>query len=96
MQRQKPAFQKYIFVCENARAGGASCCGPAATGFVEYLRQYIKSKGLAGTIRVSRTGCLDVCANGPNIVVFPDNVWYAGVTRADLDAILREQVDPLT
>lgn len=95
MNRQIPAFEKYLFVCENVRGGGKICCGPKSEGFVAYLKEYVNTKGLARRIRVSRTGCLDVCAKGPNILVYPDNVWYSAVTRADLDRILREQVDPL-
>ncbi|MBI4366107.1 MAG: (2Fe-2S) ferredoxin domain-containing protein [Deltaproteobacteria bacterium] len=95
VERQAPRFQKYLFVCENIREGGKTCCGPKSEGFVTYLKEAVKAKGLAGEIRVSRTGCLDVCAKGPNILVYPDNVWYSAVTRDDLDTILREQVDPL-
>ncbi|MBI2346656.1 MAG: (2Fe-2S) ferredoxin domain-containing protein [Deltaproteobacteria bacterium] len=95
MERRTATFQKYLFVCENVRDGGRVCCGPRSTGFVEYLKNYVKTKGLARKVRVSRTGCLDVCAKGPNILVFPDNVWYSAVTREDLDQILREQIDPL-
>lgn len=93
MNRQPPQFQKYIFVCENVREAGKTCCGPRSEGFREYLKNYVKGKGLARFVRVSKAGCLDVCAKGPNILVFPDNVWYSGVTQGDLDAICHEHVD---
>jgi (2Fe-2S) ferredoxin len=36
---------------------------------------------------VNRTYCLKHCSRGPVVAVQPDNVWYAGVTDADLAEI---------
>lgn len=96
MKKQTAPCKKYLFICENVREGGKACCGPRAEGFREYLKEYVKSKGLARTIRVSKAGCLDLCGQGPNVLVQPGNVLYSCVTREDLDQILREEVDPLT
>ena len=32
------------------------------------------------------------CATGPMIVVYPENIWYAGVTLDDVDEILEKTV----
>ena len=39
-------------------------------------------------IRANKSGCLDQCEHGPNVVVYPDGVWYGGVTEADVDEIV--------
>lgn len=94
MKIQAPAFRKYIFVCENLREGGEACCGPNAMGkgYVERLKEEVKKRGLKGKVRVSRTGCLDSCAQGPNIVVYPEGRWYSQVQESDLIAIIEQEL----
>ncbi len=90
MKKENLPFKKYIFVCVNERDEGA-CCGLAGGAQIrEQLKQLIKDKGLKGTVRVSQSGCMDQCVKGPNVMVFPDNIWYAGVTTADIPRILEE------
>jgi (2Fe-2S) ferredoxin len=36
--------------------------------------------------------CFGLCSEGPNICVMPDNIWYRGVTPADLPAIIDRHV----
>ena len=88
MQAGPPAFKKYIFVCENERAEG-DCCSTAGQNIREKLKQLVKDKGLAKKIRVSRAGCLDVCSEGPNVLLMPDNIWFKKVTEKDVEDILR-------
>ncbi len=87
MQSSRPAFQKYIFVCENEREAG-KCCAPDGKRLRDDLKKKIKDKGLASKIRVSRSGCLDVCAEGPNVLLMPDNIWFKHVGEGDIDAII--------
>ena len=35
-------------------------------------------------VRVNKAGCFSQCGHGPMIVVYPENVWYAGVQESDL------------
>ena len=92
MVRKGPIpFQKILFVCTNVRDGGEACCGKRDSAAIrEQLKQQVKARGLAGRIRVSQSGCQDRCAQGPNVMVFPDNVWYAGVTVTDVPRIIAE------
>jgi len=88
MEVTAPQFKKYIFVCENERDSGV-CCAPEGMKIRESLKKAVKERGLASKIRVSRTGCLDVCAKGPNVLIMPDNIWCKGVSPGDLDEIIR-------
>jgi len=47
---------------------------------------------LRGRIRVNSAGCLDQCAAGVTIVVYPEAVWYGGVTLADVDELFHEHI----
>ena len=94
MQAGPPAFKKYIFVCENERAEG-DCCGAPAQKLREKLKQLVKDKGIAQKVRVSRSGCLDVCSEGPNVLLMPDNIWFKDVTENDAETILKKAVEGL-
>ena len=37
---------------------------------------------------LERAGCLGLCAQGPNVMLYPQSVWFSGVTPADLPEIL--------
>ena len=56
--------------------------------FVQLVNQY----GLKGKVRANKTGCLDVCEIGPNVVIYPDNIWYTGVKVEDVDEIFERSV----
>ena len=54
----------------------------------EQLKSAVKERGLAGQIRVSRSGCLDVCSEGPNVLLMPDDIWFKRVAASDVEAIV--------
>lgn len=81
-------FDKYILVCENERTDGKACCMPQGLHIREALKSLVKSKGLADRIRVSRSGCLDVCADGPSVLIMPDNVRLKAVGQNDIERVL--------
>ena len=45
-----------------------------------------------GGVRVNQAGCLDRCAGGPVMVVYPEAVWYTYVDKADIDEIIERHV----
>ena len=56
------------------------------------LKAGAREAGLAGRVRVNHAGCFSQCGNGPMAVVYPDAVWYAALTPADADEIVREHL----
>ncbi len=90
-----PPFARHVFVCENRRPAGhpKGCC--AEKGSLE-LRQALKAAigeaGLAGEVRANSAGCLDACEYGASIVVYPEAVWYGGVTLADVPEIVQSHL----
>lgn len=84
-------FRKHLFVCTNARAADhpRGCC--ASKGSAEVagaLKKAAYDRGLKGAVRVNKSGCLDACEEGISAVVYPDGVWYRGVTLADVEEIV--------
>lgn len=77
-------FERHVFVCTT---GGTCPTQGDVDGFVKSLRAVVARAGLHAEIRVNKAGCLAQCGNGPMIVVYPENVWYAGVQASDLEEI---------
>lgn len=93
MNKKPVPFAKTVFVCTNAREGGRVACGNPGRGGLELceaLKHAVKEKGLKGRIRVARSGCLDLCEQGPNAFVYPGGEWLSGVTAADVPAIIEK------
>ena len=83
-------YQKQIFVCVNRRETGASCDPRGGSVIRERLKNYVKENGLKGRVRVSQSGCMDLCSQGPNVMVFPDNEWFCGVTPEDVPKLIEK------
>lgn len=97
MEKRCQPHKRIVFVCTNQRAPGERVCCADRGGaeLRDRLKAMVKERGLRGRIRVSQSGCLDRCEDGPNIMVFPDNVWYAGVRPDDLNVILEDAIASL-
>jgi len=44
-------------------------------------------------VLITDSGCLGPCFDGPNAVVYPDGVWYAGLTADDAAALADHLID---
>ena len=90
-----PKFEKHIFICGNQRPPGAPrpCCDPQGQAELQKsFKEKLAARGLKGKVRANQSGCLDQCEHGPNLVVYPDAVWYGGVTLADVDEIIESHI----
>lgn len=90
-----PRFEKHIFICGNQRPPGhpRGCCDPTAEARLQKVfKQKLTERGLKTRVRANQSGCLDQCEHGPNLVVYPDGVWYGGVTPADVDEIIESHI----
>ena len=86
-------YRKTVFVCTHSREDGRiSCANPGRDGanICEALKNAVKEAGLKKQVRVARSGCLDLCEKGPNILLYPENEWLSGVTLADVPEIVKK------
>lgn len=96
MEQGSVPYQRILFVCINKRDPGQVCCAHRESEAIAVsLKARIKELGLARHVRVSTSGCQDLCAKGPNVMVFPGNVWYQGVTQQDVEGIVQETIKGL-
>ena len=85
------SFEHHIFVCENRRPPGSprGCCAEKGSEEIRKLfKKECAKRGLKGRVRANMAGCLDQCANGVTVVVYPEQIWYGKVTVADVPEIL--------
>src|SRR5215475_3738927 len=82
-------YRCHVFVCTS----GDTCPQQGdVEKFVKVLRAGAVQAGKQVEVRINKAGCFSQCGHGPMIVVYPENVWYAGVQESDLDEILTSHI----
>lgn len=90
-QPLKSYYERHVFFCLNERKEGEACCARyQAQQAFDHCKTRVKAAGLAGPgqVRVNKAGCMDRCAAGPVLVVYPEAVWYTYLDTADIDEIV--------
>ena len=91
-----PKPEHHVLVCLNARPPGnpkGSCAEKGSEEVFDRLKSMVKERGLGQRVIVNRTNCLKHCSRGITVAVYPDNVWYARVTAADLPEIVEAHLE---
>ncbi len=69
----------YVLVCQNV-----DCKARGSGELLEKLTQRLKDRG---DVEVKPYMCFGACQAGPNIVLYPQKVWYCGVKQGDVNEI---------
>jgi sirohydrochlorin cobaltochelatase len=80
-------LRKHVLVC-----GNVDCAERGSLAVIDELRRLIKQAGIAADVRVTRTGCMGRCGEGPTLVVYPDGVWYRGVVDAHAALLVEDHL----
>jgi (2Fe-2S) ferredoxin len=87
--KKESPYLCHIFVCTNDRNGKRKSCADNDSRLVRSnLKEAVNNKGWKGKVRVSQSGCLGLCANGSNVIIYPQNIWFAGVLPEDVEEIM--------
>lgn len=81
-------YPRQLFVCTY----GAWCRIDGSEEIRAKLKDAVKAARLQNDVRVTKSGCLGQCGNGPMAVLWPDNVWYCKVKLGDVDELVEEQI----
>jgi (2Fe-2S) ferredoxin len=90
-----PHLERHVFVCTNRRDPGnpKGCCAEkGAEEIRETFKKELAERGLKSRMRANAAGCLDQCAFGPVVVVYPEQVWYKVPTPADAIEIIESHL----
>jgi (2Fe-2S) ferredoxin len=91
-------IRHHVFVCT-----GKSCSARDSADVLEALESDLKERGLLfgreakgknphGSVIVTSCASVGFCSIGPAVMVYPDGVWYAQVTTADVREIVEEHL----
>lgn len=86
-----PPFRYHVFACEQRKPDGLPCCSARGSiAVIDALRREVAAQGLLDKVQVTACGSIGLCERGPNLVVYPEGVFYSGVQVADVAEIVRE------
>jgi len=87
-------FRLHVFVCDQRKPEGVPCCAAKDSGkVIEALRREVNARGLEDEVQITTCGSLGLCEHGPNMVVYPDGIWYSGVRPEDVAEIVASHFD---
>ncbi len=86
-------YQRHVFLCI-----GEDCCSRAdGEAAWEVLKAELKTHKLSlatspAACYRTKVGCLRVCAGGPILVVYPEGIWYFGMTAERIPRFVHEHL----
>jgi len=81
------APEKHVAVCTNQ-----TCAESGAMAVLERLRQTVRDSDDCD-VHITRSSCLNQCGDGPMAAVYPDGIWYGGVTPEDTERIVSSHLE---
>ena len=86
-QNESP-YVAHVFVCTNDRAGARKSCADNNSPLVKArLKELVEQKGWGGKVRISNSACMGLCNRGPNVMIYPQRIWFSEVSPDDVDEI---------
>ena len=89
------SFTHHIFICINQRPKDdprGCCADKGSERLAAFFKHEVERLGLKATVRANKAGCLDHCADGPSVVIYPEGVWYWVGTEADVTELMERHV----
>jgi len=82
-------FRYHVFVCDQQKPEGMACCAMRGSAkVIETLRKEVAERGLSNDVQITPCASLGLCDRGPNMVVYPDGIWYSNVMPQDVAEIV--------
>ena len=75
-------MKQICLVCQNV-----DCKSRGSEQLMKELEKQVAERGLTD-VEVRSYICFGACQDGPNIVLYPEKSWYAGVKIEDLNDIM--------
>lgn len=80
-------YRNHILVC-----AGTGCEASGSEEVRRGLVEEIKRQGLEKEVKVVETGCFGFCRFGPNMVIYPEGVFYTAVQPDDIAELVEEHL----
>ena len=83
-------FRYHVFVCTQQKPEGTPCCSAGGSAkLLDVLQSELQKQGLFNHVQVTSCGCLGLCDNGPDMITYPDGVWYSQLKPESIVEIVR-------
>lgn len=86
----------HIFVCTSCRTTGVQkgyCHQKDSVKIIEKFMEEIEDRDLSGDCMITNTGCFGICNRGPIAVVYPQGIWYGGLTVDAVEEIMDQHIE---
>ncbi len=80
-------YNRHLFICVGSTCGGSK----GANEMFTMLKEKMREKGITDVL-VTRSQCFGLCRASPNMVIYPEGVWYSGYRESDLDDIVEQHL----
>ncbi len=89
MQYNSSPYLAHVFICTNDRKGVRKSCADTQSELVKAkVKEIVHNRGWKGTVRISTSGCMGLCAEGANVIIYPQKIWLSEVSLDDVDEII--------
>jgi len=80
-------MRKHVLVC-----GNVDCASRGSVALIAELRRAVRRINREREIRITKTSCMGRCGEGPTVAVYPDGIWYRGVSPADANELVERHL----
>ncbi|MDW7659092.1 MAG: NADH-quinone oxidoreductase subunit NuoF [Bacillota bacterium] len=80
-------YRAHVLVC-----CGTGCTSAQSIRIIENMEKELAACGLSKEVKIVKTGCFGLCAEGPIMVVYPEGVMYYRVSPDDVTEIVSEHL----
>jgi len=80
-------FRAHVLVC-----GGTGCTSSNSQKVIDEFEVQLKKNSIDNEVKVIKTGCFGLCAQGPIVVVYPEGAMYTMVKPEDVNEIVEEHL----
>lgn len=82
-------FVCHVFICTFDREGKKKSCADSNSAAVrKALKEEVANRDWKNRVRVSQSGCLGACDNGPVVIIYPQDIWFLEVSKGDVGLII--------
>ena len=80
-------YRAHVLVC-----AGTGCVASQSEKMLKEFDTYLSENKLENEVKIVKTGCFGLCAEGPIVVVYPEGAMYTRVELKDIKEIVEEHL----